>query len=327
MRRLGCIWITWLVLIALAAAGDGLSEETEGPLEVFVSIPPQAYVVERVGGAHVTVHVLVEPGQDPHTFESSPRQMMALSKARLYFTLDMPFEDRLVEKIKDRHRRLRIVDAGRGIKRRRMTGYPPHGERKAVKEDHGDGETAHPKYAVEHDDEGPGEHGHPEHEDDLDPHIWLSPPLLKVQAKNIADALQMADPMHAAEYKAHLAEFVMDLDTAHARIQKALAPYKGQSFYVFHPAFGYFGDTYGLIQKAVEVEGKSPTPRQLANLIKRAKADGVHVVFVQPQFAGTSAQAVAEAIHGAVVPMDPLARDVLGSLEDMARKIERALAE
>lgn len=292
--------------LVAAVIGAGLtcgSASAAKPLEVFVSVPPQAYFAERIGGDLVKVHVLVQPGQDPHTFGPTPRQMAALSRARLYLKVGVPFERRLVSKIQDTHRQLAVVDTGKGIKRRRMAAHH-HG--------HPDRHRGH------------GRHGH-DRDEGRDPHIWLSPPLIKTQAKHMADALQKADPGNAAHYQKNLSAFLKDVDATHAKIKKALVPYRGQTFFVFHPAFGYFGDAYGLKQEAVEMEGKSPTPRQLRRLIQEAKRDRVRIVFVQPQFDSKSAEAVARAIGGVAVPMDPLAKDVLKNLEAMAAKIENAL--
>jgi len=298
-----------LAFLLMAATAPMWAKAAPQPLEVFVSIGPQAYFVRRIGGEHVQVHVLVKPGQEPHTFEPTPRQMMALARARLYFAIGMPFETRLIQKIHARHQRLTVVDTAKGIKRRMMTHHRggPHAAERPTEKEHQQ-RRGH---------RGPGE---------PDPHIWLSPPLIKVQAKNIAEALIAADPEHGEHYKKNLASFLRDIDRTHARIGHLLKPYKGRSFYVFHPAFGYFADAYGLKQKPVEMEGKRPTPRQLSRLIQSARADGVKIIFVQPQFSSKSAEAVAWAINGAVVPIDPLAPDVLKNLQQMADKIERALA-
>ncbi|MBU0719371.1 MAG: zinc ABC transporter substrate-binding protein, partial [Planctomycetes bacterium] len=69
----------------------------------------------------------------------------------------------------------------------------------------------------------------------------------------------------------------------------------------------------------------APTARQLGALIDRAKRSGVKLIFVQPQFDRRYAETVAQAIGGAVVPMDPLAEDYLANLVDLASKIEEAL--
>ena len=100
---------------------------------------------------------------------------------------------------------------------------------------------------------------------------------------------------------------------------------KGRDLFVFHPAYGYFARQYGLTQVAVETGGRQPSARHLAELIDRARARDVRVIFVQPQFARHSARAVADAIGGAVVPLDPLAEDYLGNLEQMASTVESAL--
>jgi zinc transport system substrate-binding protein len=270
-------------------------------IHVFVDIPPLASLAERVGGPHVHVGILVQPGRDPHTYEPLPRQMAALAKARLFFKVGMPFEDRLIDKIGSSDGRLAVVDVTDGIHKRPMT------------EDCG-----------EH--AGEADHGE-DHAGEPDPHVWLSPPLLKTMAANIAESLEAADPAHRADYQKNLAALAADLDALDARIARELAPCRGKSFYVFHPEFGYFGDAYGLKQEAVEVGGKSPTPRQLYQLIKQARADGVRIIFLQPQFDPRAAEAVAAAIDGAVVPIDPLAKDVIANLEDMAGKIGKAVKD
>jgi zinc transport system substrate-binding protein len=284
-------------LTAALAWGAGAAEG--GPLEVFAGIPPQAHFVERVGGDHVKVNVLVQPGREPHTFEPTPRQMVALSHARLYFKIGMPFENVLLEKIRDSNPDLVIVDTTKGIEKRRIA----------------EGEDVS------------GEHHEGHGEEDLDPHVWLSPRLIKVQAANIRDALVEADPEHTSEFNANFEAFAKEVDETHERIAEVLAPFRGRTIYVYHPAFGYFADAYGLRQVAIETGGKSPTPRQLGEIIEKARAEGVRVIFVQPQFAAAGAQVVADAIDGAVVPLDDLAEDVLANLEDMAEKVREALTK
>ncbi len=291
------------LLCAAALPGEGAAEAQdagEGALHVFAGIPPQAYFVERVGGNRVKVDVLVEPGQEPHTFVPTPRQMVALSKARLYFKTGMPFENVLIEKIRDSASGLVIVDTTKCIMKRPI-------------------------------EEGADEADAPERaksgEDDLDPHVWLSPPLIKIQAENIRDALASADPVHADEYAANFEAFGKEIDETHARVGKMLEPLRGRTIYVYHPAFGYFAEAYGLKQVAVETGGKSPTPRQLGDLIEKARADGVKMIFVQPQFSPAGAKVLADAIGGAVLPLDDLAKDVLANIETMAEKVREALTQ
>jgi zinc transport system substrate-binding protein len=291
--------IAGLLIASLAMVGVAASAEE--PLGVFVSIPPQASLVQRIGGQRVTTEVLVRPGQDPHTFEPAAKQMVALARARVFFTVGLPFEEVLVGRIRANYRRLSIVDSALGIKKRRMD-------------------------ADEGRDDGHGEEDHAGPAG-ADPHVWLSPAAIKTMAANMAKALGEVDSAHAAEYDENLKALLQDVDARDAKIRAMLAPYRGRAIYVYHPAFGYFCDAYGLEQRAVETGGKSPTPRQLRELIKQAKADGVKVIFVQRQFDQRGAQTVAQAIGGAVVPVDPLAEDVLGSMEAMARAMAEALRQ
>lgn len=301
------MWMAGLCLIVgLAGCGEKPGENGHGGgrVQVFVNIPPQAYLAERIGGENVDVHTLVGPGQEPHTFSPTPKQMMALGRASIYFRGGMPFEQRLIEKLDGSTGDLRMVDLNEGITLRRLGGHHEHADHNAEHEEH-----THSEAMKRH----------------LDPHVWLSPPALKIQSRNIAQALKEVDPDNATAYETHLNELVQDIDRLHSRLQKSLAAYKGRTFYVFHPAFGYFARAYGLDQRAVQVEGKSPTPRQLQELIQMARDENVRIIFVQPQFESRSAEAVAEAIDGAVVPLDPLARDVLSNLEKIARQVEDAL--
>jgi len=290
-----------VILLALLARTAAFAAE---PIEAFAGIPPVAYLIERIGGDRVHVDVFIQPGQDPHTFEPAPKQVQALGKAEVFFKVGMPFENQLLEKIRGVHPRLIVVDTAEGIEKLRI--WADHAADDAR---HGDDRL--------YDDSPTG----------LDPHVWLSPPLVKIQATNIASALEKIDPDGADFFKANLLHLQGELDAVDSEIRLALKPYAGRSFYVFHPAFGYFGDCYHLKQEAIEAEGKQPSPKQLRKLIQKAKSEDVRVVFVQPQFDRHSAQAVADAIGGRLVPINDMEKDVLANLQDITGKIKKALEE
>ena len=299
-----------LVLFALLWWLTPLHPACAQPLNSFVGIPPLAYVVESIGGEHVKVSILVPSGQDPHTFELTPKQAVALGRAKIFFTLNLPFERHLVDKINDTHRSLTVVDTTKGLKKRLMTGHHSG---------HEEHETEILNSHIEHDEEETSQTGEP------DPHVWLSPHHLETLANNVTKVLAEADPDHAGYFEKNLAVFLEQIHNIHEKNLEYLKPYKGRTFYVFHPAFAYFADAYGLQEKAVEIEGKSPTPKQISNLIQMAKADNAKIIFAQPQFDKTSAQVIANAIGGSVVPVDPLAKDVLANLKRIAVEIKRAL--
>ena len=298
-----------VILLLLTAWWIGLpANAADKPAVIvksFVSILPVAYFVERVGGPNVEVSVLVGPGQDPHTFDPTPKLMTKLANARVLFKMGFPFEETLIKKVGSSFKNVEVVDLQQGIKLRAMT----EEETEAEEAEHGHGKAE--------------EHGHDT--GNMDQHTWLDPQLAKIQAKTIADTFIRIDPNHKEQYEKNLKDFQADLDVIHEQLKKALAPVKGKSFFVFHPAYGYFGDAYGLKQVPVQIGGKEPTARQLARLIELAKEDGVRVIFVQPQFSKKTAEALAKGIGGAVVPLDDLAPDYLKNLQEMATKLDSAL--
>ena len=289
--RNSCLTVMMVVLSVMTLHARAWGADLER-VRVFVTVIPQAYFVERIGGEHVDVDVLVGPGQSPHTYEPSPKQMARLGEARLFFRVGIPLENTLLPKISRAYPKLRIVDTRKGIT--------------LLRHEH-------------HDDHDAGGKGGP------DPHIWLDPMRVKIQAGTICDALVLVDPGRAPRYRENLAAFRAELDRLDEELRGIFAPVKGTRILVFHPAFGYLADAYGFTQVSVEVGGKEPSARQLANLVSRARAEGVHTIFVQPQFSRKNARAVAREIGGAVVPIDPLPRDYMKEMKELAVTIRDSL--
>lgn len=263
-------------------------------LPVFVSIAPQAYFVQQIGRDLVDVQVLVEPGADPHTYEPKPQQMVALSKAALYFAVGIEFETARLDKLTAINPGMQVIHTDHGIMKLPMATHGDH-----------DGE----------------DHAH---QAGLDPHIWLSPPLVMLQARSILTALQDADPTHRSDYETNYRAFILELVDLDAHLRTTFDGLKGSSFMVLHPSWGTFAHTYGLNQVPIEVEGKSPKPAQLRTLIKQAQANRIKVVFVQPQFSSKNARQISKAIGGRVVAVDPLARDWAANLRHVAGEFKDA---
>ena len=295
-------WMTTALVAALLVGFVGCGPDGDGPapddakLSVFVSIPPQAYLARRVGGDRVDVHALLGPADNPHTFDPTPRQVSMLGAADLYFTAGIGLEKRLVDRVA-RGAGPRVVDACRGIERRSMS--EPLGRT-------GDG----------HD------HGGMQ-----DPHTWLDPLLAARQARNICEALKEADPAGKQTYERNLAALRRELEELDAELKDMLQPVRGRRMYVFHPAYGYFADRFGLEQVPIQVGGASPGARHLSRLIRAARRKNVRAIFVQPQYSRRDAQAVARGVGAQVVPLDPLAEDYVRNLREMARRIRGALTQ
>ncbi|MEW6593366.1 MAG: zinc ABC transporter substrate-binding protein [Thermodesulfobacteriota bacterium] len=296
MPRLRLLLATLFCCLTFLAATEALADEK---LRVFVTIAPQAFLAERLGGEAVEVHTLVGKGQDPHTFEPSPRQAATLGRAHLFFTVGLPFEKQLVAKAAANNRNIKVSDSTIGITRLMM------------QEHHHDQDAAH--------------HGHVRGEPD--PHLWLAPANLTIMTKNMAAALTAALPEHRETVRRSQQALLDELAALDRQLAASLAPHRGKTFYVFHPAFGYFANAYGLTQEAVETGGKSPSPKRLTALVRQAKVDGVKVIFVQPQFDAKAAATVAAGIGGAVVPIDPLAREVTANLSSIAGAIDQAFRQ
>jgi zinc transport system substrate-binding protein len=298
------------LIACLPLACQPAADTSAAGLKVFVSILPEAYFVERIGGPHVTVGVLVGPGQSPHTFEPAPKQMVEVSQARLFFAIGWPFEKQLLDKITAMNPALKVIDLRQGITLRYLTSA------EEAADDDKTSASPNPESRIPNPELG-----------EPDPHIWLSPRNARLMAATILRTLSEADPAHAAEFQKNFEALDADLIRVDGEIAQALAPLKRRDIFVYHPAFGYFAEAYGLRQIPVEIEGKEPTARQLDALVARAKAEKVRVIFVQPQFAPKAAEAVAQKIGGAVVPMDDLAKDYLTNLTDMAGKVRNAIAD
>jgi len=271
---------------------------------VFVSILPQKYFVEKIGRDLVNVSVMVPPGASAATYEPKPSQMRLLSKAKIYYAIGVPFERTWLKKIASSNPKMRVVHTDQGIEKRSL--------------------------AIHH-EKKPSEGGQPDEESHKqglkDPHIWLSPPLVMVQARNILMALLDMDPTHQARYEANYEQFMMELMEIDAEIRGIFLGKKGMTFMVFHPSWGYFADAYGLKQIPIEMEGKDPKPAQMKALIKIAKEEAIKVIFVQPQFSTKRAEIIAKAIEGRIIPADPLAEDWASNLRKQARQIMTASGE
>ena len=313
---------TLLLLLVAASAWAAPS--------AFVTISPQKYFVDKVSGGQVAVSIMVSPGANPHAYEPKPRQMAELAKAKIYFTIGDSFDQTWLARIMGASPGMTVVHTAEGIAKIPMEEHhhdeagpaaapgaeAPHGE-----EPSHDAQEKH-AHDGKHQEEHPAEDG-----GTLDPHIWLDPALVKVQVGHIRDGLSAINPEHAAAYAENAATFERELGALDSEIRSILAPIPQdrRTFLVFHPSWGYFAKAYGLTQASIEVEGKEPSPRDMARIIAMGKESGAKVVFVQPQFSEKSAAVIARQIGAKVVRLDPLAEDWDGNMRRAAQAFADAL--
>jgi zinc transport system substrate-binding protein len=299
-------WIFTVGLLGLFCLIGGwpFPIQAQSPLTVFVSVLPQKYFVERVGGDRVDVFVMVGPGKSPATYEPTPRQMAKLADARVYFRIGVPFEDVWMKRISAANPAMKVVDMRKDIALREMEAHTHDDEHKV-------------EYARQADQENQYR--------GKDPHVWTDPLRVKVMAGQIKETLVELDPVHRQDFQANYEGFAKDLEHLDRDIRQMLKNKKERRFMVFHPAWGYFAQRYHLQQIPVETEGKEPGARQLAELIDFAKANDIHVIFVQKQFSRRNAETIARSIDGRVVSVDPLAVNYLENLRSVAGTFAEAL--
>jgi len=309
--------LAWGLMVGLSVVGCQPSPEStmgnQGEtdrLDVTVTIPPQKYFVEKIGGDRLNVNVLVPGTSDPHTYEPKPQQLEALSEAEAYILVGLGFENAWLERLKSANSQMVLIDSAQGIDPLLMAAHD-HAGHNHHDEDHAHGHS--------HKEEKSSPQGN--QPSTQDPHIWLSPTLVKQQATTIASQLSQLDPPNADYYQENLGKFLGEIDQLDQEIRQNLANVNPRKFIVFHPSWGYFSQDYKLEQIPIEVDGQEPSAKELGQLIDLAKKNNLTVIFAEPQFSPKNAQAIAAEIKGRVETIDPLASNWSENLRQVSQKI------
>jgi len=301
------IFFTCLVLFAVSCSRN---KEHDGIL-IAVSIPPQKWFVSQIAGDKADTILLVPPGQNPHNYEPTPRQIQNLADASAWILSGAEFEISLRPKIESLFPNLLIIDGTQGMQFRLLEAH--------YHDDDGD----------EHDCDDDHEHhysrthGHSDYE--LDRHTWLGREPAKVLASHIAAFLRSIDNVNEKYYLEQYENLVLLIDEEFEKLKIILAPLYGRSVFVYHPSFGYFLDEFGIHQEAVETGGKEPSPRQLSLLIDKMIKEQVTVIFVQTQFPVNAAKTIADAVGAQVLELDPLAEDWLLNIRIIGQTLQKAI--
>lgn len=253
---------------------------------MLVSLAPYKYFVEQIAGDTVQVKMMVPAGGSPHSYEPTSRQILEASKAQIWFRIGEPFEERSIQAMTSYGSKMKIVDMRTGINLITL-------------------------------EEGP--HGQCSHHDCKDPHIWLSPRLVRKQAESIAKALSDIYPEHAETYHKNLRKFQKDLDDLDIEISGILHSMKNRTILVSHPAYGYYCKDYGIEQISIEFEGKEPSPQHLTRILNLARKNETPIVYVQAQHLSKGARLVANEIDAEIVELDPLAENYKENILNISR--------
>jgi len=280
------------ILLTLIGCYFNLNANTN--INAVVSVLPQQIFLKAIGGDKINIALMVKPGSSPHTYEPKPSQMRYISKADVYFSIDVEFEKSWLPRFQNQNHNMKIVNLSHGIKKNHIT-----------------------KHGHEH------EHSHKSQHESLDPHIWTSPKNVKIIAKTIYDTLAKLDHKNQKYFKTNYDKFLNHIDDTDKQIKKILinTP-KDTKFMVFHPAWGYFARDYNLIQLPIEVEGKNPKPRQIASLIKEAREEKITAILTAPEFSTKIATQIAKELNIKVIKITPLNPKWSDNLINLANTIK-----
>lgn len=249
-RWVGILFSVIFFTSAMTTVGCTEGNKSSDRLDVTVSIPPQQWLVEQIGGANVRVNCLLRPGSDPENQEPSIRQMADMKDSQIYFTLGgLPFEEAIIDRMRANMPHLLISDTSEGMEKL--------------------SDEAHC-----------GSHeGHSHHHESFDPHIWTSLENCRVMAANVEKALSNIDPENAQKYNAAFLKTDSILSAYDREIKNRLDNCKKRTFMAWHPSLGYFARDYRLHQISVQQSDKEVSPRQLAEAIDHAKEERPVVLF------------------------------------------------
>lgn len=238
---------------------------------VSVSIPPQAFFVEKIAGDTVKINIILPPNANEHHFEFKPSVMKKLEQSKIYFTIGLEFEKIFIDKFHHNFPSLEISNMQKNIKLL-------------------DFQDSH-------------------HDHQKDPHTWLDPILVQTMALNIYDALIQKYPENKNFYKENLNKFLAELDNLNLQISSKLENIKQKEFIVYHPSWTYFAKRYHLNQIPVEILGKEPKIKELKQLITFIKDKQIKTIFVQNGFPENAAKTLAHQCDAQIYVINHLSKD------------------
>jgi len=279
-----------MAVILLFGCVSNQEQTKNDKIIVAVTIVPQAEFLEKIGGDKVEIVLMVPPGASPHTYEPTPQQLEGMNNAVMYAQVGsgVEFELAWMDDLASLNENMLIVDCSNGI------------------------ELIETEEHNEHESEDGHLHG------GTDPHIWTSPENVKIMVENIYNGLVEVDPENSEYYEQNKDTYLKELEVLNRNIIASFEGKQNRKFIVYHPAWAYFADEYGLEQVPIEEEGKEPTPTGIANVITLAKENNITVVFASPEYSIASAETIANEIDGKVLLISPLEKSYIENLQNVA---------
>ena len=287
---------TKTTLIATAIFSSSVAYASEG-LNVVTSIKPIHSLVSAVMDGIGTPSLIVEGAGSPHTYALKPSQAKALQDADLVFWVGPAIESFLEKPIKEvasSAHTITLSDAPGLIKIEFREGgnFDSHDDH-AKHDDHDD----HAK----HDDHG-----------QFDMHMWLDPKNAKTIVNAIEEALIKADPLNIQAYKGNAVSVKRHLDKLITEVDAELGPVKGKPYVVFHDAYQYFENRFGMTSVgSITVSPEVlPGAKRVKVLREKIKSLNATCVFSEPQFEPKLIATVIENTSAGAGVLDPLGASI-----------------
>jgi zinc transport system substrate-binding protein len=279
--------VNFLIIILIASGcGPQTPKQNEKPI-VLVSILPQKTFVEKIAGDDFEISILIPHGANPTTYSILPTQMAEISDASIWFRMGyVGFELSWADKIIQTNPEMKVVDLSKGL------------DLIAARKDESTGELT-----------------------GVDPHIWLSPTLVKKMVRTIRDELIVLRPDRTEVYNLAYQQYMKEIDEADLQVKQLFKGFEGRKFISFHPSLSYFAREYGIEQFSFQQMGKEPTPSQVANLVNIARADNIKVIYIQSDFDRENARMFVQEIDGEIIQVWPLNPEWSQNLIEMGRLI------
>lgn len=252
-------------------------------LKVIATTSILGDVVKAVADGVADITVLMPPGQNPHSFEPAPGDLLTIQAADIILINGLGLEENLLDDIESTASGP-IISVSADI-----VPLTPTLDEHEEEGEHGD----------EHRDEDQHDHG------EFDPHVWMDPHNVVLWVERIVAALSAADPAHMADYRRKGDSYIEELQQMDAQIRASLRsiPEASRKLVVDHSSFTYFAETYGFDLIGAIIPGVSdtrePSARDIATLVDLIRSSGVRAIFVA-QTASRGLQTLAKSVAGEV---------------------------
>ncbi|CAH0302522.1 High-affinity zinc uptake system protein ZnuA [Pseudomonas koreensis] len=277
MSRLFSVFVAFVASFLLIGTA-------QAEVKVLTSIKPLQLIAAAVQDGVAIPEVLLPPGASPHNYALRPSDVRKVQSVDLLYWIGPDMEGFLPR-----------VLGGRSLPSVAVQDLPGLKLRHFGADNHSHAEEAH-------------EHDHDHRPGSLDAHLWLSPVNARVIADKMAADLSAADPANAQRYQSNAKAFDERLDALDQRLKTRLANVEGKPYFVFHEAFDYFEDAYGLkhagvFAVAAEVQ---PGAQHVAAMRKRLQEVGKTCVFSEPPLRPRLAETLVAGLPVKLAELDAL---------------------